>query len=164
MTNESKEELDIKIAAIRDENYSNYGYSIVFDYHEDTIDTRDLQAKIDDFQSEFDALVDEYEDGDGGEDAGEDLANWLEENGDEFVTLLAVKEEVEQYTSEWDDGAGLIADDHFEDYAQQLAEDIGAIDRNAQWPLNYIDWSAAADELKHDYSEITIGDRSYWVR
>ena len=164
MTDEQKENLNTKIAAIRDENYSNYGHSTVFDYHSDIIDSRDIQERIDELQSEFDSLVDEYEDVDGEEDAGEDLLNWLEENGDEFVTLLEVKEEVEQYTSEWDDGAFMIADNHFEDYAQELAEDTGAIDRNAKWPLTHIDWDAAAEELKCDYSEVTIAGKSYWIR
>ncbi len=164
MTDEQKENLNTKIAAIRDENYSNYGHSTVFDYHSDTIDSRDIQERIDELQSEFDSLVDEYEDVDGEEDAGEDLLNWLEENGDEFVTLLEVKEEVEQYTSEWDDGAFMIADNHFEDYAQELAEDTGAIDRKAKWPLTHIDWDAAAEELKCDYSEVTIAGESYWIQ
>jgi hypothetical protein len=164
MTDEQKENLNTKIAAIRDENYSNYGHSTIFDYHSDTIDSRDIQSKIDELQSEFDSLVDEYEDVDGEEDVGEDLLNWLEENGDEFVTLLEVKEEVEQYTSEWDDGAFMIADDYFEDYAQELAEDTGAIDKNAKWPLTHIDWEAATKELKYDYSEVEIGGKSYWIR
>jgi hypothetical protein len=164
MTDEQKENLNTKIAAIRDENYSNYGHSTVFDYHSDIFDSRDIQERIDELQYEFDSLVDEYEDVDGEEDAGEDLLNWLEENGDEFVTLLEVKEEVEQYTSEWDDGAFMIADNHFEDYAQELAEDTGAIDRNAKWPLTHIDWDAAAEELKYDYSEVEIDGKSYWIR
>lgn len=164
MTDEQKENLNTKIAAIRDENYSNYGHSTVFDYHSDTIDSRDIQERIDELQSEFDSLVDDHADGDGEEYAGEDLLNWLEENGDEFVTLLEVKEEVEQYTSEWDDGAFMIADNHFEDYAQELAEDTGAIDRKAKWPLTHIDWDAAAEELKCDYSEVEIDGKSYWIR
>jgi len=164
MTDEQKENLNTKIAAIRDENYSNYGHSTVFDYHSDIFDSRDIQERIDELQYEFDSLVDEYEDVDGEEDAGEDLLNWLEENGDEFVTLLEVKEEVEQYTSEWDDGAFMIADNHFEDYAQELAEDTGAIDRNAKWPLTHIDWDEAAEELKYDYSEVAIGGKSYWIQ
>lgn len=164
MTDEQKEKLDAMIAAIRDENYSAYGHSIVFDYHDDIFDSRDIESKIDDLQSDFDALVDGYEDPDEDEYAGEDLLNWLEENGDEFVTLLAFKEEVEQYTSEWRYGAIIIADDYFENYAQQLADDIGAIDTNAKWPLNHIDWSAAADDLKQDYSEFVFDGKSYWVR
>jgi hypothetical protein len=164
MTDEQKENLDTKIAAIRDENYSNYGHSTVFDYHSDTIDSRDIQERIDELQSEFDSHVDEYEESDGEEDAGEDLLNWLEENGDEFVTLLEIKEEVEQYTSDWDSGAFIIADNHFEDYAQELAEDTGAIDRNAKWPLQFVDWGMASDALKEDYTEIIIDGVSYWIQ
>jgi antirestriction protein len=40
-----------------------------------------------------------------------------------------------------------------EDFAQQLAEDIGAINKNAQWPNNCIDWEHAASELMYDYFE-----------
>jgi antirestriction protein len=49
-------------------------------------------------------------------------------------------------------------------YAQDFAEDIGAIDRNAGWPLGCIDWEAAADELKSDYSSIEFDGVTYWVR
>lgn len=43
--------------------------------------------------------------------------------------------------------------DDDEDFAQQIAEDIGAIDKNAGWPNNCIDWEYAAKELMWDYSE-----------
>jgi len=46
--------------------------------------------------------------------------------------------------------AGEYASD--EDFARQLAEDIGAINNNASWPNNCIDWEFAAKELMHDYS------------
>lgn len=40
-----------------------------------------------------------------------------------------------------------------EEFAQDMAENIGAIDRNASWPNNCIDWEHAASELMYDYSE-----------
>lgn len=40
-----------------------------------------------------------------------------------------------------------------EEFAQQLAEDIGAIDSDASWPNNCIDWEYAAKELMYDYWE-----------
>lgn len=49
------------------------------------------------------------------------------------------------YCGSWDSG---------EDYAEQLADDIGAVDRRASWPLSCIDWSAAWRELTYD---------SYWA-
>lgn len=40
-----------------------------------------------------------------------------------------------------------------EDFAQQMAEDIGAIQTNVSWPYTCIDWELAARELMYDYSE-----------
>ena len=40
-----------------------------------------------------------------------------------------------------------------EDFAQETAESLGAIDKNAAWPMNCIDWDHAAKELMYDYSE-----------
>lgn len=40
-----------------------------------------------------------------------------------------------------------------EAFAEEIAEETGAIDRNASWPLNCIDWEYAAKELMYDYSE-----------
>ena len=39
------------------------------------------------------------------------------------------------------------------DFAQNMAEDTGAIDKNASWPNTCIDWEWAAKELMYDYSE-----------
>lgn len=50
-----------------------------------------------------------------------------------------------------------------EEFAEQLAEDIGAIDRNARWPLSYIDWSRAADELRHDGYSFARHNGETWV-
>lgn len=46
---------------------------------------------------------------------------------------------------------GEFADD--EEFAMQLAEDLGEIDKNAHWPYTYIDWERAAHDLMMDYSE-----------
>ncbi len=40
-----------------------------------------------------------------------------------------------------------------EDFAQETAESLGAINKNANWPMNCIDWEFAAKELMYDYSE-----------
>lgn len=39
-----------------------------------------------------------------------------------------------------------------EDFAQDYAESIGAIDGEASWPNGYIDWTAAARDLFMDYT------------
>ncbi len=58
----------------------------------------------------------------------------------------------------------LIRDDYFPTYAQELAEDIGAIPADVSWPCNCIDWGEAASELQQDYNLVTFGDTDYWYR
>jgi hypothetical protein len=58
----------------------------------------------------------------------------------------------------------LIRESYFEDYAQELAEDIGAISRDAQWPLSYIDWPRAAEALKMDYTGAEFDGVTYYFR
>lgn len=43
-----------------------------------------------------------------------------------------------------------------EEFAERLADDIGAIDRNASWPLCHINWEAAWRDLRTggDYTDI----------
>lgn len=50
----------------------------------------------------------------------------------------------ESYSGKFDDD---------EDFAREQAESLGAIDREAHWPMNCIDWEQAARELMMDYYE-----------
>ena len=77
----------------------------------------------------------------------------------------ALRELDEKAPSEdWTYGATMIREDYFENYAQEFAEDIGSIDRNAAWPLSYIDWEAAANALKQDYTTVEFQGSTYYVR
>lgn len=58
----------------------------------------------------------------------------------------------------------LIRESYFKDYAEQLAEDIGAINSEASWPNNHINWEAAANELLIDYSSTEIDGVTYYYR
>lgn len=82
---------------------------------------------------------------------------------EELAPLKALANEASQYNEDWHHGETLIHDDYFENYARQFADDIGAIDTNASWPLNHIDWESAADELKHDYVSVEFGDETFWI-
>lgn len=57
----------------------------------------------------------------------------------------------------------LIRDSYFRDYAEELAEDIGAIPENRSWPMFNIDWDAAAKELQMDYSAVDFDGVTYWI-
>jgi antirestriction protein len=52
----------------------------------------------------------------------------------------------------------------FIEYTQELAEDIGAIDRDAKWPVYCIDWERAARELKMDYTSVQVNGTTYYFR
>jgi len=44
--------------------------------------------------------------------------------------------------------------DSDEDFARNMAGDLGAVDKNLTWPMYCIDWGQAASDLIMDYYEI----------
>ncbi len=122
---------------------------------QDIIDSRDVITRLAELQDTFDIQTDDVQNGtrDGVDD---DVI-------DELNALKALDDEASGY-SDWQHGATLIADSYFETYAEELASDIGAIPADAKWPLNHIDWEAAADELKQDYTAVEFDGITYWVR
>ena len=106
---------------------------------EDTLDVRDIIAAVeadeDNAPAELVALLDELK-GNGGD---------------------------EQWRGDWYP-VTLIRDSYFKEYAQELADDIGATDRNAAWPLNCIDWEEAASDLQIDYTTVEFDGVTYWYR
>jgi hypothetical protein len=84
---------------------------------------------------------------------------------DDWAETLAAVKAIEDYApADWQYGETFIREDHFEDYARELAEDIGAIDKDASWPNTYIDWKAAADALKQDYTTYEFMGHTYYAR
>lgn len=116
----------------------------------DVIDSRDVIARIEELESEL-CPSDESD--------GTDNAE-----REELATLVALADEASGYAADWQYGETLIRDSYFEDYAQELAEDIGAIDSNATWPNNCIDWERATRELQMDYTAVDFDGVTYWIR
>lgn len=132
---------------------------------DDVIDSRDVIARIGELESERAGLVDELESSiDDGKAERITLAEWDAENGAELKALRELAEEAEGYAADWHHGETLIRDSYFKDYAMELAEDIGAINREASWPNTCIDWDQAARELQMDYSAVDFDGVTYWVR
>lgn len=111
------------------------------------IDSRDVIDRID----ELEALEADDEETFDPDDADE--LRQLREFADQGETV-----------PDWHHGEVLIREDYFEEYARQLAEDIGAIDRDANWPLYHIDWRAAADDLSQDYTIIEALGETWYIR
>lgn len=124
-----------------------------FDFHADYIDMSTLTDYIDDNPDPDEDEEDERDD----------------ETRAQVALVKSVLDDLcgfggdHQWEGDWYPGS-LIADDYFERYAQDLADDIGAIDRNASWPTNCIDWEKAANELRVDYRSVEIDGKTYWYR
>lgn len=149
---------------------------------EDILDSRDIIARVAELESDLETWKEDQRPTNGtqdncadcgvmpGEPHKEECTGGLhdavrEEDFDEWDELQALKQLAEQGESsrDWRYGETLIRDSYFEEYAQQLAEDIGAIDRNANWPLGHIDWEAAAEALKQDYMEVDFSGVTYYI-
>ena len=87
-----------------------------------------------------------------------------DDDREELVALKVLAEEGADYAGDWEHGEALIRDTYFKEYAQELAEDIGAINSDASWPNDCIDWEQAARELQMDYTSIDFNGMDYWVR
>ena len=136
---------------------------------DDIIGSRDVIARIEELTDELEtARADQ-----GGET--ESFEEWLaavlrdsaepfHDEARELASLKTLAEEASGYAADWQHGETLIRDSYFKDYAQQLADDIGAIDRNASWPCNCIDWDQAARELRMDYTAVDFDGVTYWIR
>jgi len=143
------------------------------------IDTRDLYKRQQELQSELETLqdavsdaqesLDECQDTDEQEaladtlnEATAELEDWQSEYQEELDELNDLESEV---GDEWMHGETLIPADGFADYARDLAEDLhGNAIRDAAWPFDHIDWEAATDDLKSDYSSVEYQGNTYLFR
>lgn len=157
---------------------------------ESIIDSRDLQTRFEELESEREDLESEIEDAkqavqdaydarqgcdtadtiaahheamDTENEARKALADWDTENGEEFEALRDICDEGQGITSDWTHGATLILESHFTDYCQELVSDIGDMPRKIPSYI-VIDWEATAENLKVDYTTITIEGDDYYVR
>lgn len=148
---------------------------------DDVIDSRDVIERIEELESTREPFADAVTEGEiklasvtrrervdvkmellAAEDA---LAEWDDsEEGQELRALKKLADGAEAYVTDWEHGAQLIRDSYFETHAQELAEEIGAIERNAGWPNTCIDWQQAARELQMDYTSVDFDGATYWVR
>ena len=98
-----------------------------------------------------------------------DLQDILENKETDVDTYEAWKKAL------WDDAGYEIADVaeneptmipefDFVAYAQELAEEIGAIGHDAQWPMYCIDWGWAVRELQMDYASVRVNGTTYYFR
>jgi len=114
----------------------------------DIIDSREIADRI----AYLSTVHDEY----GG--------NMEADMSEELASLVAFRDEMADYMPDWEHGETLISDSYFTEYAQELAEDIGAVSSDASWPNGYIDWERAARDLRMDYTSAELAGVTYWGR
>lgn len=121
----------------------------------DVIDSRDVIERIEELETEREAHEDDVE----------ALAQWDadDDTGGELKRLRALADEASG-SPDWTHGEALVSDAYWVRYAQELADDIGATDRDAKWPQTCIDWDQAARELAQDYYTVSYGKTDYWIR
>ena len=102
---------------------------------DDIIDSRDIIKRVAELEDERDShkeAAETYAEENRltfDEDAEQETWNDTEE-GQELKALKALADQAEGYADDWTYGASLIRDSYFETYAQDLAEDIGAVPRD----------------------------------
>jgi hypothetical protein len=143
--------------------------------NDSVIDSRDVISRIEELEDELQAAYDQFlEDYTGPGEALLDFKDWLTETSNsgthidqddaaELIKLRELAEQCEGY-GDWAHGEALISRDHFVKYAQELADDTGAVSRDVKWPNSHIDWYAAAEELEQDYMSVTFNGEEYLMR
>jgi len=115
-------------------------------WKQDTFDSRDVRQAIQDIKERLD------------EGEGDGALEFI------LKTLNELDTTGEDSTGDWEWGVVVIRDSYFREYAQELADDIGAIPDNVGWPLTCIDWQRAARELQMDYTPIEVLGVTFWVQ
>lgn len=123
---------------------------------DDVIDVRDIIARVEELEGLRDDEDEEFDNGD-------------EQGQGELLTLTELLDDLkgnggdEQWRGDWYP-ITLVRDSYFEDYARELADDIGAVNKDLSWPNNCIDWERAARELLMDYTSTEFDGITYHYR
>jgi chromosome segregation ATPase len=72
---------------------------------------------------------------------------------DEILKLLS-------FRNKFSSDDTLISEEAFEDYARDLVDFSSSVNLS-KWPYNHIDWRAAANELRMEYTEVEVLDCTF---
>jgi hypothetical protein len=158
--------------------------------NDDIIDSRDIIKRIEELESELDDAREKLSDAVESAQESLDAADEEEKAGceddlkvaqaelqtfddgagsgysEEQAELKSLKDLADQGEgcADWSCGETLINESYFQDYAQQLAEDIGAMKDSDSWPYTCIDWEQAANELLQDYTSLDFNGTTFYIR
>ena len=149
---------------------------------EDVIDSRDIEARIDELESlrgDLDDEISELEDklielqaveSEEAEDERDELNEKIAEKRDELAELEEELKPLQEFRDQvshpdWPHGLTLVHEDYWENFAREEAESLyGSELREAVWPFTCIDWERAAEELQSDYSQAEFDGVTFYFR
>ncbi len=154
-------------------------FELAYNGNDDILDSRDLymrqdeletlESDRDDATAEYEEALENFENDEGTQEAVTLALENLKSAQDAFTDiereeldiLRAAEKEIDGYMH----GVTLIHDSYFKNYARDYARDVTGYttDDNA-WPLNCIDWDAAAEQLQSDFTEIMINGETYYYQ
>ena len=117
----------------------------------DTIDVRDIIARVEELEAE---------------QPESQQQKW--DNCDEYATLLEIMDDLkgnggdEKWRGDWYPLV-LIRDSHFTDYIRELLADCGDVSASLPWYVA-VDWGQTARNFHVDYTTTEIGGATYWYR
>lgn len=119
----------------------------------DTIDVRDIIARVEELDAEIDAT---------------EPTALNNETIQERSALLEILAELvgnggdEKWRGDWYP-VTLISERTFEDHVRELLEDCGTIPKDLPWFVA-IDWETTAQHIQGDYTPVEIDGSTYWYR
>ena len=93
----------------------------------------------------------------------EEIESWKEDFEDELKEIEEIDDVENELGSEFEYGVTLVDVDDWEEYVEELLEDIGYIPKDFPNWIE-IDWEATANNVKVDYTEVTYQGNSYLGR
>ncbi len=129
---------------------------------DNTIDSRDVIARVEELTGERDSYNDEHE---------ADDTSWAKAfpmEAEELEELEKLAAEAEK-SPDWLHGETLINEDYFTDYIEELIKDCYEMPKameSGEWPWRHMtmDYEAAAKEAKVDYMEVSFRGVTFLIR
>ena len=160
-----------------------YSRDLIARHEELTEEYDSLMEDVESAEDELNEFIKEYGTGDYDEDQEKEFALLNEQldnandalndfnssyDKDELETLTEVIRQAED-CSDWIHGEGLIHENYFTQYIEDLVNDCYEFPEefnSKKWPWTHMnmDWDAAAEEAKQDYTEVTVDGHTYYIK
>ena len=93
----------------------------------------------------------------------EEIQSWKEDSEDELKEIEEIDTIENELGSEFDYGVALVDVDDFEEYVEDLLDELGYIPKDFPSWIE-IDWEATANNVRQDYTEVEYQGNSYLGR